>query len=172
MKPRPLARSKVLSQAEVVDACRRARKRGESIVWTNGCFDLLHTGHLRSLEEAARLGDRLVVGVNSDASVRRAKGAGRPIQSARERMEILAGLAVVDWVVGFGSDTPLRLIERIEPDVLAKGGDWKSDAIVGGDFVRARGGKVVRLGVVPGRRTTRLIERVRAGRAGRPQTKR
>ena len=142
----------------------RARRAGDSIVFTNGCFDLLHVGHIRSLEQARRLGDRLVVAVNRDASVRRAKGPDRPILPARERMELVAALGCVDWVVGFGADTPIRVIERIAPDVLAKGGDWAADAIVGRDLVEGRGGRVVRLRIVPGRSSTNLIDAIRAGR--------
>jgi len=156
------ARDKVLSLERLLRQVARARRRGERIVFTNGCFDLLHPGHLRSLEAARRLGDRLIVAVNGDASVRRAKGEGRPIRSARRRRELVAGLACVDWVVGFAADTPIRLIEAIRPDVLAKGGDWALDAIVGGDRVAARGGRVVRLALRPGEGTTGELARIRA----------
>ena len=142
---------------------RSARRKHESIVFTNGCFDLLHVGHIRSLEQASGLGDRLVVAVNSDASVRRAKGAQRPLMPARERMEILAALECVDWVVAFSADTPLRLIERIRPNVLAKGGDWAIDEIVGREIVESSGGRVVRLRVVAGRRSSDLIARAGSG---------
>ncbi len=130
-------------------------------MFTNGCFDLLHVGHVRSLEEARSLGDRLVVAVNLDASVRRAKGPGRPIQSARARMEVVAALDCVDWVVGFGAETPIRLIRALRPDVLAKGGDWSLDEIVGREEVERDGGRVVRLKVVPDLRTTELIAKIR-----------
>jgi D-beta-D-heptose 7-phosphate kinase/D-beta-D-heptose 1-phosphate adenosyltransferase len=131
------------------------------VVFTNGCFDLLHVGHLRSLEEARALGDRLVVAVNGDASVRRLKGAGRPLVPARQRAELLAGLACVDWVVVFGEATPLRAIRALRPDVLAKGGDWALDAIVGRAEVESRGGRVVRLREIPGVRTSTLVARAR-----------
>lgn len=160
MRPPP-AREKILTLRDLAPRLTRARRAGERIVFTNGCFDLLHLGHVRSLEEASRLGDRLVVGVNRDASVRAAKGAGRPVMRERERMEIVAALACVDWVVGFSGETPIRLVRAIEPDVLAKGGDWRLDAIVGREQVEARGGRVVRLQVVAGRRTTSLIDRIR-----------
>jgi len=139
------------------------------VVFTNGCFDLLHVGHLRSLEAARRLGDRLVVGVNSDAGVRRLKGAGRPVVPARQRAELLAALACVDWVVVFPEATPLALIRALRPDCLAKGGDWARPAIVGGAEVRGWGGRVVRLREVPGVRTTRLLER--AGRSARSRAR-
>lgn len=146
-----------------------AKRRGERIVFTNGCFDLLHIGHVRSLEEARRLGDRLIVAINADASVRRAKGSGRPIQSARERMELVAALACVDWVVGFRADTPIRLIRTLRPDVLVKGGDWALDEIVGAREVEAWGGRVVRAKVISGVSTSRLVDRIRRSP---PRTKR
>lgn len=168
MSPRR-ARDKILSIEALARHVARARRKGLRIVFTNGCFDLLHRGHLRSLEEARSLGDLLVVAVNSDASVRRAKGSGRPIRRAAIRMELVAGLACVDWVVGFGADTPLRLIERLKPDVLAKGGDWAPDEIAGAEAVRSRGGRVERLSLVPGERTTLELDRIR-GRS-RPQAR-
>lgn len=155
------ARRKILSLREVVAQRARARRAGERVVFTNGCFDLLHVGHVRSLEQASGLGDRLIVAVNRDASVRAAKGAERPIVPERERMEIVAALACVDWVVGFSGATPIRLIRAIEPDVLAKGGDWPLDDIVGREIVETRGGRVVRLAVVRGHSTTSLIESIR-----------
>ncbi|CAG0958992.1 D-glycero-beta-D-manno-heptose 1-phosphate adenylyltransferase [Myxococcaceae bacterium] len=154
------ARHKVVSIEAVVRAVRRERRAGRRIVFTNGCFDLLHVGHVRSLEQARGLGDVLVVGINSDASVRRLKGPARPLVPARQRAEVLAALTSVDWVVIFREDTPLRLIRAIGPDVLAKGGDWSLDAIVGREDVLARGGRVTRLAEVPGIRTTAIVERI------------
>ena len=151
------ARSKRLTRSAAVRAVRAARRRGLRVVFTNGCFDLLHVGHVRSLEAARRLGDRLIVGVNADAGVRRLKGPGRPIVPARQRAEILAALECVDWVVLFRETTPLGLIRALRPDVLAKGGDWSRDAIVGRELVEGWGGRVVRLRQVPGVRTSRLI---------------
>lgn len=153
------ARAKRLGLAAAAKAVRAAQRRGERVVFTNGCFDLLHVGHLRSLEQARALGDRLVVAVNGDASVRRLKGAGRPLVPARQRAELLAGLACVDWVVIFSEATPLRAIRALRPDVLAKGGDWALDAIVGRAEVESRGGRVVRLREIPGVRTSLLLER-------------
>ncbi|MEZ4215775.1 MAG: D-glycero-beta-D-manno-heptose 1-phosphate adenylyltransferase [Myxococcota bacterium] len=151
------ARRKVLPLAAAQRAVRAAQRRGERVVFTNGCFDWLHVGHVRSLEQARSLGDRLVVAVNSDASVRRLKGPTRPRVPARQRAEVLAALACVDWVVVFGADTPLRTIRALRPDVLAKGGDWTLDAIVGREDVEGWGGRVVRLREVKGVRTTTLL---------------
>ncbi len=167
MRAERLAREKVLSREAALRAVRAARRRGESLVFTNGCFDLLHVGHVRSLEEAASLGDRLLVAVNSDASVRRLKGADRPLVPARQRAEVVAALACVDFVVIFGESTPRRLIRLLEPDVLAKGGDWAPEAIVGREEVLGRGGRVVRLREVPGVRTTLLLERAKRPAGGR-----
>jgi D-beta-D-heptose 7-phosphate kinase/D-beta-D-heptose 1-phosphate adenosyltransferase len=155
------ARAKILSRAAAVRAVRAAQRRGERVVFTNGCFDLLHVGHVRSLEAARAHGDRLLVAVNSDASVRRNKGPARPIVPARQRAEVIAALACVDWVVVFGATTPRALVRALGPDVLAKGGDWTLDTIVGRAEVEARGGRVVRLREVPGVRTTALVERAR-----------
>lgn len=138
-----------------------ARASGETVAFTNGCFDLLHGGHLALLEAAAAAADRLVVALNDDASVRALKGEGRPHTPFAERAELLAGLAVVDWVVGFGDPTPLSLIERLRPDVLAKGADWEPDAIVGADLVRRAGGRVLRVPLREGRSTSALLERMR-----------
>ncbi len=142
-------------------AVRSAQRRGERVVFTNGCFDLLHVGHVRSLEQARAQGDRLVVALNTDASVRRNKGPGRPIVPARQRAEVLAALACVDFVLLFADATPLATIVALRPDVLAKGGDWALDAIVGRAEVESWGGRVVRLREVPGVRTTKIVEAAR-----------
>lgn len=141
------------------------RVAGDRLVFTNGVFDLLHRGHVEYLEDARALGDRLVVGVNGDASVRRLKGPARPIVPEHERAELLRALECVDLVIRFDDDTPLRLIEAVQPDVLAKGGDWALDQIVGRDFVEARGGRVVRVPLRPGASTTNVVERVLAGKS-------
>lgn len=158
---RTAARHKITTLPSLTGRIARARSAGETIVFTNGCFDLLHIGHIRCLEQARGLGDRLIVAVNLDASVRRAKGPDRPILPASERMELVGALDCVDWVVGFRADTPLRLIQRLRPDVLAKGGDWTLDSIVGRDEVEGWGGRVVRLKVIPGVRTSDLIAKIR-----------
>jgi D-beta-D-heptose 7-phosphate kinase/D-beta-D-heptose 1-phosphate adenosyltransferase len=129
-------------------------------VFTNGCFDLLHVGHVRSLEQARSLGDRLIVAINSDASVRELKGRGRPVVPLRQRLEMVAALECVDWVILFRDATPLSTIRALRPDVLAKGGDWRLDDIVGHDDVLEWGGRVVRLREIPGVRTSALIERM------------
>jgi len=141
------------------------RAAGECIVFTNGVFDLLHRGHVEYLAEARALGQRLVVGVNSDASTRRLKGAARPIVAAADRVAVLAALAAVDLAVVFEEDTPERLIRAVAPDVLVKGGDWSLDAIVGRDFVVSRGGRVLVIPVRAGFGTSALVERIRAGRS-------
>ncbi len=164
--PVQAARSKRLARSAAVRAVRAARQRGLRVVFTNGCFDLLHVGHVRSLEAARRLGDRLIVGVNADAGVRRLKGPGRPIVPAQQRAEVLAALECVDWVVLFRETTPLGLIRALRPDVLAKGGDWSRDAIVGREEVEGGVGRVVRLRQVPGVRTSRLIS---LGRQRKPR---
>jgi D-beta-D-heptose 7-phosphate kinase/D-beta-D-heptose 1-phosphate adenosyltransferase len=152
---------KVLERSSAVRRVRAAQRLGECVVFTNGCFDLLHIGHVRSLAQARGLGDRLIVGVNTDASVRRLKGAGRPVVPARQRAEILGALACVDWVVLFREDTPLGLIRALRPDVLAKGGDWPLDSIVGAEDARGWGGRVVRLRQVRGVRTSQIVHQLR-----------
>jgi D-beta-D-heptose 7-phosphate kinase/D-beta-D-heptose 1-phosphate adenosyltransferase len=139
------------------------RVAGARIVFTNGVFDLLHPGHVRYLQHARSLGDALIVGLNSDRSVRANKGPTRPITPEAERAEILAALACVDAVAIFDAETPAEIIKRIQPDVLVKGADWAADAIVGRDTVEARGGKVVRVNIEPGWSTTGIIQKIRAG---------
>jgi D-beta-D-heptose 7-phosphate kinase/D-beta-D-heptose 1-phosphate adenosyltransferase len=134
-------------------------------VFTNGVFDLLHRGHVEYLEEARALGDRLVVGINSDASVRRLKGAERPLVPEAERAEILAALECVDLVMTFDEDTPDRLIEDVRPDVLVKGGDWPLDQIAGRAFVESYGGRVANVPLREGLSTTRIVERIREGKS-------
>lgn len=157
--------SEALLDAEATAHLDRWRAAGERIVFTNGVYDLLHRGHVEYLEEARSLGDRLVVGVNSDASVRRLKGSERPLVPAAERAELIAALACVDLAVIFEDDTPQRLIEAVAPDVLAKGADWALEAIVGREFVEGRGGRVARIAVRPGLSTSELIRRIVAGRS-------
>jgi rfaE bifunctional protein nucleotidyltransferase chain/domain len=137
------------------------RVAGKTIVFTNGVFDLLHIGHLRYLQQARAHGDALIVGLNSDRSVRANKGPERPIMPEGERAEVLEALSCVDGVVVFDEETPHDLIAVLEPDVLVKGADWAEDAIVGRDIVEARGGRVVRVALEPGRSTSAIIERIR-----------
>ncbi len=138
-----------------------ARRAGRRIAFTNGCFDLLHPGHIRSLEEARSLADALIVAINSDRSVREMKGPGRPLVSENERAEVLAALEAVDWVVIFDEPTPQSLIAEILPDVLVKGGDWGPNEIVGREEVEAAGGRVVRIPIEPGYSTTDIVRRIR-----------
>jgi rfaE bifunctional protein nucleotidyltransferase chain/domain len=155
---------KVISRRSARTLFARLRRGGRRIVFTNGCFDILHAGHARYLRQAASLGDLLVVGLNSDASVRRLKGEGRPVQAERDRAYLLASLGCVSYVVVFGEDTPAALIEDVVPHILVKGGDWKGKEIVGADFIRARGGTVKTIRFLPGRSTSAII--ARAAEAG------
>jgi rfaE bifunctional protein nucleotidyltransferase chain/domain len=158
----PHLRWKIVGRDTLAEAVRSLQRAGKKVVFTNGCFDLLHIGHVRYLQEARELGDALVVGINSDASVRRLKGRGRPLNPARERAEILAALACVDFVTIFGAATPLQLVRTVQPDILVKGGDWSVGAIVGREVVEGRGGKVISLPFVKRRSTTRMIDRIRS----------
>jgi D-glycero-beta-D-manno-heptose 1-phosphate adenylyltransferase len=144
----------------------RLRAEGRTIVFTNGVFDLLHPGHVRYLAEARACGDALVVGMNSDASVRAIKGPDRPLVPQAERAEVLAALACVDAVCIFDELTPKEIIDELQPDVLVKGADWAADEIVGSDAVRARGGRVVRVAVAKGYSTTAILERIRRREQG------
>lgn len=146
---------------EAVAFAARFREQARLIVFTNGVYDLLHPGHIRYLQAARALGHALIVGVNSDRSVRANKGPSRPINPERERAEVIAALACVDMAVIFDEDTPHAIISRLQPDVLVKGADWPADQIVGRDIVEARGGRVVRIPIEPGFSTTALIGRVR-----------
>jgi rfaE bifunctional protein nucleotidyltransferase chain/domain len=154
-----------LLPAAIRAALERWRAAGETIAFTNGVFDLLHRGHVEYLEEAAALADRLVVGLNSDASVRRLKGPERPIVPETERAALLEALGCVDAVVRFDDDTPERLIQAVGPDVLVKGGDWPVERIVGRELVERRGGRVVSVPLTEGFGTSALIERIRAGKS-------
>jgi rfaE bifunctional protein nucleotidyltransferase chain/domain len=147
--------------ANAIAFANRLRANHKTIVFTNGVFDLLHPGHLRYLQHARSLGDALIVGVNSDRSVRANKGPGRPINPEAERAEVVAALACVDAVAIFDEDTPYEVISALQPDVLVKGADWAEDAIVGRDVVEARGGRVVRVDVEDGYSTTAILERIR-----------
>jgi D-beta-D-heptose 7-phosphate kinase/D-beta-D-heptose 1-phosphate adenosyltransferase len=152
----------VLSLDQLLIAIEDARAHGEKIVFTNGCFDILHAGHVTYLEQARAQGDRLIVAINDDASVSRLKGPGRPINAVDRRMAVLAGLGAVDWVVSFGEDTPERLLAQVLPDVLVKGGDYGIDQVVGADIVQAHGGEVRVLGLVENSSTTAIVEKIRS----------
>jgi len=159
--PRPRAAAdKITGRAAIRARLSPWRGRGR-IVFTNGCFDILHPGHAAYLEQARNLGDCLVVGLNSDDSVRRLKGEERPVNQEEDRARVLAALGCVDFVVIFGEDTPLELIREVEPDVLVKGGDWPVEKIVGGDFVKDRGGRVLSIPLLEGRSTTGIIAAIK-----------
>lgn len=153
----------ILSGSALDAYVREARRRGRRIVFTNGVFDILHPGHVRYLQAARAHGDLLIVGLNSDASVRRNKGDGRPVNPELERAEVLAALACVDAVSIFDEDTPAEIIRLVCPDVLVKGADWPEDQIVGRDTVEAHGGVVIREPIAAGYSTSAIIERVRRG---------
>ncbi len=151
---------KIVAVEDLVTRLGKIRKSGQKIVFTNGCFDIMHVGHVRYLAEARSLGDALIVGLNSDGSVRTIKGDARPIVCQDHRAEVLASLACVDYVVLFEEPDPLRLIQTIKPDVLVKGEDWEEDGIIGAEDVKARGGKIVRLSLVEEASTTRIIQTI------------
>ena len=166
--PRLRADRKIASMATLARIVRRAQAKGRRVVFTNGCFDLLHAGHVTLLEQAKQAGDLLVVGINSDRSIRRLKGPTRPIVGERDRARLLAALESVDYVTIFGDPMPARLIAQLRPRVLVKGADWGQGQIVGRDVVEAGGGRVVRVPLVAGRSTSRLVERMgRAAARGR-----
>jgi D-beta-D-heptose 7-phosphate kinase/D-beta-D-heptose 1-phosphate adenosyltransferase len=152
---------KILSQEELVQTTAREKRAGRSIVFTNGCFDLLHPGHVRCLVEARALGDVLVVAVNSDRSVRGNKGPERPLVSEQDRAEVIAALASVDYVTIFDEPTPRELIARVLPSVLVKGADWTLDQVAGREEVEAAGGRVVSIPLASGYSTTNLVKRIR-----------
>ncbi len=154
-------REKVVDRESVAAIAEHARRDGKRVVFTNGCFDLLHVGHVRYLAAARDAGDLLIVGVNGDESVRRLKGPERPLVGEAARAEVLAALAAVDHVTIFAEDTPEELIRRVQPDVLVKGGDWTPETVVGRDVVEARGGRVLIVPVVEGFSTTTLADRIR-----------
>jgi rfaE bifunctional protein nucleotidyltransferase chain/domain len=151
----------VMSLDDIILRFGREKRNGKRVVFTNGCFDLLHPGHIQSLESARALGDALIVGINSDASVKRLKGPGRPVLPEQERAEILASLESVDAVLIFDEPTPQRVIAALLPDILIKGSDWAADQIVGREEVEAAGGKVVRAEVVQGYSTTEILKKIR-----------
>jgi D-beta-D-heptose 7-phosphate kinase/D-beta-D-heptose 1-phosphate adenosyltransferase len=154
-------RSKIKNISGAKQEIHELKKEGKSVVFTNGCFDILHSGHARYLYEARNLGDYLIVAVNSDRSVRQIKKEGRPIIPQNERAEMIAALGFVDAVVIFDEDTPLMIIEYLVPDILVKGGDWGKNEIVGSNFVEKSGGEVRRIPYISGYSTTEIIEKIR-----------
>src|SRR5690606_28236174 len=162
---------KVVTHAELVEALGEHRKRGEQIVFTNGCFDLLHQGHVTYLNFCRGQGDVVVIGLNSDASVRRLKGPTRPVNEAEARARVLAALSDVDYVTVFEDDTPEKLIRKVKPDVLVKGEDWSGKRVAGADFVESNGGRVVFAPLVQGKSTSKIIEKAKGGNRS-PERKR
>ncbi|MFA6142264.1 MAG: D-glycero-beta-D-manno-heptose 1-phosphate adenylyltransferase [Candidatus Omnitrophota bacterium] len=153
--------SKIISSTALARKLSLLKARGKRIVFTNGCFDILHVGHVDYLSKARKLGDILVVGLNSDSSVRKIKGLDRPINKEYDRAKILSSLCFVDYVTIFGETTPEKLIQRLKPNVLVKGGDWKKRDIVGSDFVKCCGGRVATIPFVNGYSTTYLINKIK-----------
>jgi D-beta-D-heptose 7-phosphate kinase/D-beta-D-heptose 1-phosphate adenosyltransferase len=151
---------KILTLEDLVTRLGKVRKSGQKIVFTNGCFDIMHVGHVRYLADAGSQGDLLIVGLNSDASVRIIKGDKRPIVRQNHRAEVLASLGCVDFIVIFDEPDPLKLIQTLKPDVLVKGEDWTEDAIVGAESVKSQGGKIVRISFVEESSTTAIIEKI------------
>ena len=151
---------KILGWEELKQKVELHRRRGDKIAFTNGCFDILHVGHVRYLREARKAGDLLVVALNSDASVRAIKGAKRPLVPQRQRAEVIASLEAVDYVTLFDETTPLKLIEYLRPDCLIKGEDWSEEAVVGRDAVRSWGGAVILIPMVEGASTTNIVEKI------------
>ena len=157
---------KIVSQEVLIQVAAREKRGGRRVVFTNGCFDLLHPGHVRCLAEARALGDVLVVAINSDRSVRGNKGPERPLVNEQDRAEVLAALASVDYVTIFDEPTPRELISRVLPSVLVKGADWAVDQVAGREEVEAAGGSVVSIPLAPGYSTTSLVQRIRNAGAG------
>jgi rfaE bifunctional protein nucleotidyltransferase chain/domain len=153
-------KNKIISRSQINHVISTLKKKGQKIVFTNGCFDLLHVGHVRYLQEAASLGDCLIVGLNSDRSVRKIKGPKRPLISENQRAEVLAALACVGYIVLFAEADPLKLIESIKPDILVKGADWSLDKIIGADLVHSYKGEVHRVDIVPLISTSEIIHRI------------
>jgi len=153
--------SKIKTFTEIEKISRQLKKEGKKIVFTNGCFDILHTGHIRLLKKAKSLGDLLIVGVNTDASVRRLKGKGRPFVKEKDRAEILSSLEMVDYIVLFSQNTPFELIKRVRPDILVKGGDYKTEEVVGRKIVEREGGSVYIFPLVKGISTTEIAKRIK-----------
>lgn len=158
---------KIKTRAAVARVISRLRSENKRVVFTNGCFDILHAGHIAYLKRARELGDALVVGLNSDSSVRAIKGKDRPINKEADRALVLSALYFVDYVTIFADPTPERLIKALKPDILVKGADWKAEDIVGADFVRSYGGKVARISFVKGYSTTSVLKKI--GDAPRPE---
>lgn len=152
---------KLVSRKKIIEIVKRAKKEGKKIVFTNGCFDILHAGHVRYLQKAKKLGDILIVGLNSDSSIRKIKGKNRPINTQYDRAEVLSGLECVDYITIFNEETPENLIKLILPHTLAKGSDWKGKEVAGADTVIKNGGRVAFIPLLKGRSTTEIIKKIK-----------
>lgn len=152
--------NKIYEKIDLANKLQEFKDQNKKIVFTNGCFDILHTGHVRYLNAARAEGDILVVGLNSDQSVKTIKGPKRPIMNQDDRAEVLSGLTCVDYITIFNEPDPLILISYLEPDILVKGADWEEEEIIGADFVKSKGGKLIRVNIVPGISTTEVITRI------------
>lgn len=159
-----MIRSKLKTLSSIKKIVERFKRQDKRVVFTNGCFDILHYGHVQYLEQARSMGDCLVLGLNSDRSVRMLKGRGRPFNNVHDRAGVLAGLSSVDYIIVFDDKTPLKLIEKIKPNILVKGSDWPVRAIVGAQEVKAWGGRIRRVRLFKGRSTTRLVRRMQKAR--------
>ena len=159
--------NKIKTLPYAISAIIKLKQKNKKIVFTNGCFDILHAGHVSYLSKAKSLGDILVIGLNSDSSVKKIKGKSRPVVSQKNRALLLAALEVVDFVVVFNEPTPAKLIKAVKPDILVKGGDWKKEEIVGAEFVESYGGKVKSLAYIKGLSTRGLIAKIQAGYSGK-----
>ena len=155
-----LSGTKIISSAGLKRIVKCLKQDGQRIVFTNGCFDILHYGHVKYLQDARNKGDYLVVAINSDSSIKKIKARNRPVIGQSDRLKIVAALSSVDFVVLFNADNPLRLIKALKPDVLIKGADWSKDKIIGADFVKSYGGRVLTVNLVKGRSTSALIEKI------------
>ncbi len=154
-------KSKLISLSKLPSLINTLKKKNKKIVFTNGCFDIIHPGHIKLLRSAKNLGDTLILGLNSDSSVKKIKGKKRPLLRERERAEILSAISYIDYIVIFRETTPLRLIKKIKPDILTKGSDWKENKIVGAEFVKKYGGRVIRIRIKKGYSTSKLIRKIR-----------
>ena len=150
----------IMTAHQLSFAVQDAKEHGEKIVFTNGCFDIIHAGHVGYLADAKKLGDKLIVAINNDESVRKVKGIARPINPVERRMAVLAGLEAVDWVVSFSEDTPVELLRKLKPNVLVKGGDYAIDEVVGGEFVKSYGGEVKALEFLDNCSTSAIVEKI------------
>ncbi len=152
--------SKIAGLKSLKKIVKRLRSKGRKIIFTNGCFDLLHAGHIKYLSAAKKMGDVLILGLNSDSSVRKIKGPKRPLVCQKDRLTVMAGIESIDYVILFNQSTPLELIKALKPDILVKGSDWKTGSIVGADFVKKHGGRVATVTLAKGRSTTNLINKI------------